>query len=125
MNQEKMPAECKKVSHAYFAKKELNPRTGKNVNRQLYVVFSGRISWLKQKQRTYYATSVDIYTMETSKLVLCPSLHNHSQLNHHLQCQVHHQYRYLFIEHLPLMLTVSFVSVLGLNLWLSHPPPDS
>ena len=106
-------------------RRELNPRTGKNVNRQQYVVFLGRISRLKQKQRTYFVTSVDIYTMETSKLVFCPSLHNHSQLDHHLRCQVHHQYRYLLIEHLPLMLTVLFVSILGPKLWSSHPPPNS
>ena len=68
MHQEKIPTECLK-------KRELNPRTGKNVNRQQYVVFLGRISRLKQKQRTYFVTSVDIYTMETSKLVFCPSLH--------------------------------------------------
>ena len=58
----------KKFTNAYIAKKkkrELNPRTGKNVNRQQYVVFLGRISRLKQKQRTYFVTSVDIYTMET------------------------------------------------------------
>ena len=76
MNQEKKPAECKKkFPYILCKKKELNPKTGKNVNRQQYVVFLGRISWLKQKQRTYYVTNVYIYTMETSKLVLFPSLH--------------------------------------------------